>query len=498
MLEYYKPTPEEYEAHIDRVQPVPSGESVKRSLARTDTTYFAVNQLGLKPYTWQSKFWDDITRGRSVIACTARQLGKTCAISIFCLQSCIYNTMPLKTTGKTRIVVVSKSEAQSKKIISDIKEWMRIGDERVKSLTYKYNKKGEVIKKGIDNWFTSQIDRSQSATNTKGAITFKNGCEIISLPPTDSARGWTGSILFLDEFAFFPDEDIFTQTLRPIVSQTGDRICGTSTPNGQQGVFYKYMDPENKLPEHEFARLWVPYTSLELDAPDIVAAREQLGKQETAMGNELSFQQEHMAQFTASHTSFFDPKVVDSSFSNKIEFAEEWNDPCDLAVDFGKVHSRTVISISALIKDQEGERIRLLYEYEYPPGKDLSLVEDIELLKARFNVQRVIFEDCPQAEAHRQMAEKKGWNLVMFNPTRDKVKKYFSLRSWMSQGKVMMPFSQELETQMKGMIQEETPRHTKIYHGAGLRDDRVDSFMLSTIFFTEKRSGFRVIDVDEY
>ena len=488
-LPYYRPLPDEFEKHIERVQPVPQGKSVSRRLARTDTTYFAVNQLGLKPYSWQSAFWDNLNNGKSTAICSARQVGKTAALAIFALQACFYNTCPLPTTKKTRIIIVSKSEAQSKKVISDVREWMRVGDDRVHKLT----------NGSVENFFSREIARGQDSTNTKGFITFANGCEIISLPPTDSARGFTGSWLFLDEAAFFPEERVFTQTLRPIVSQTGNKIGMISTPNGQQGFFFKYFDPFNKSEEHEFERLWIPYTSLEMDDSQLVFARDQMRKQEFALGNEREFEQEHMASFNSSAESFFNPTVVDKCVTVEAIY-DKYAGPCDVGVDFGVgKQSRTVVTISAKVKRDKEDVIRQLYQYEYAPDKDLVLVQDIQQLQKHFNIQRVIFEDCGAAEAHRQSAEKIGIPLFMFNPSRDKAKKYFALRAWMNQGRVDLLNVEEQTKQIKGMILENTASgRVKIYHGAGLRDDRVDSFMLSTVYLTEEESGFKVWDIDDY
>jgi len=488
-LIYYRPTPDEYEKHVDRVAPVPRGESVKRSLARTDITYFAVNQLGLTPYVWQSKFWDSLSKdAQNVMACTSRQIGKTCAIAVCALWACIYNTMPLQNTKRTRIIVVSRSESQSKKIIADIKEWMRIGDDRVRELT-----KGKV-----ENFFTNQILKGHDATNTKGTITFTNRCEIISVPATESARGNTGSILFLDEAAFFDNEEIFEQTLRPIVSQTGNRICMTSTPNGHQGFFFEHFDPENKYKIHEFKRLWVPYTSLYLDNPEKVFEGD--GRREIALaqGNERMFDQEFMASFNASSHAFFDTEKIDAAIQENYLFPDKSDVPCDCGVDFGKVVSRTVITLSALRKKKEGEYVQVLYQYEYPAEEDLTLVDDLIKLQERFNIQRYIFEDCPASDKFRQEAIQRGLNIHLFNPARDKARKYIAFRAWLYQSKIRLPNLPELIKEMKGMIQEETPRTTKIYHGAGLRDDRTDSLMMSTIFFTEERKVLKVWDVDDF
>jgi hypothetical protein len=503
MLNYFLPSAEEYGKHAERLMPVPRGESVKYSLARKDPTYFVINQIGLRPYSWQAHMLDMLANGKNVMTCSARQVGKTAAIAWYCLWACCYNTMPLETTKKTRVIIVSATEEQSKKIISDIKEFMRIGDEHIYGITGKEQvdkKTGQTTRVGaVQNWFTEQIDKGKDAHNNTAAITFKNGCQIISLPPTERARGYTASILFIDEAAFILEEDIYESTLKNIVAKTGGRSCLTSTPNGNQGFFFKLFDPGDELPQHPYERIWLPYTSLYLDDPRLVERRDSDRATALALGNERQFEQEHMASFNSATASFFDAADVDSCVSAELDLQDKSPKPCDLAVDFGanKV-SRTVITISAL--EWEGtsrERIRLLYQREYPANDHTSLMQDIVELMTRFPIQRIIFEDCPAAAPFTQDAQKRGWNLTLFNPSSEKAPKYFALKHWMRKNKVKIPFVGELIRQMKGLVQEEGARTTKIHHGAGLLDDRIDSFMMSTYHFTVERSSWRHWDVDE-
>jgi hypothetical protein len=480
------PSEEEYVEHIERTATVPKGESVKYSKSRTDPVYYVVNQLGIRPYFWQAQLLDNLALGKNTLVNTSRQVGKTTALAWFALWACDLNTLPMDSTKKTRIVFVSKSEGQSMKVISDIREFMRLGDEHVHEIT-----KGKV-----SGYFTNKIAKDQNASNTKSIITFKNGCQIISLPPTDSARGFTGSQLFIDEVAYVPDE-VITKVLLPIVSATGNRVSCTSTPNGRQGWFYKMFDPDDERDTHEFERLWVPYTAITLDDPARVEMLDGRHKEAYMLGEERDFAQEYLAEFTASAHNFFDSEEIDACVDPGSSQVDAYDKYCDMGIDFGKKVSRTVISISALERTGEGvDKIRLLYLREYGQEKGLGedLLSDVTDLLKRFNIQRIVVEDCPQSAYFQQYAINKGWPMTVFNPTRDKARKYSLFKAWLRKEQIVMPRIPELLKQMYGLIMEETPRTTKIYHGNGLRDDCIDSFVMSCFHFTEEERGLRVWD----
>jgi len=444
---------------------------------------------------------DDIAQGRNVIICSGRQLGKTALLAWICLWACLLNTMPIPTTKKTRIILVSNTDDQSKKIIGDIREFMILGDEHLEQLTTTERRDpqtGKVFRiSNVEKWFTSQIDYGKDSHNNMNAITFKNGCQVISLPPTDKVRGFTASLVMVDEAAFI-DDDVYEKAVKNVVSKTGNRILLTSTPNGRQGFFFKLFDPEEELHQHPFDRIWLPYTSLSLDDPKLVSFRDNERNLAISLGNEREFDQEHMASFNSATASFFATDDVDAATHESLDMLSRSELPCDLAVDFGGgPASNTVITISRLEGEHPNKKIRLLYQHEYPNRQDLSLIDDIVALMQRYNVQRVIFDDCPAAEPYRQVAETKGWNMHYFTNQREKLNKYMSFRTYLRRGQITMPLVDELQKQMKGLIQEETPHTTRIYHGNGLRDDRIDSFMMSTYFFTEEKPAFRVWDVDE-
>jgi hypothetical protein len=477
-------TDAEYAEHKTRCLPVPMGENVRYSLARTDPVYFVVNQLGIRPYTWQAEFLDNLKDGKNTLACTSRQIGKTSTFAWFALWACCYNAIPMGTTKKTRIVFVSKTEGQAMKVISDVREYMRLGDDRVYSLT-----KGKVEK-----FFTNKIAKTENTTNSKSVITFENGCQIISLPPTDAARGYTGSQLFMDEVAFIPD-DIIRDVLLPIVSATGNRVSATSTPNGKQGWFYRMFDPDDQLPDHPFRRLWCPYDVIRHDAPERTEQKDKDKQLAIRMGEERGFAQEYEADFTASESGFFGPDEVEGGLDRDLAMLHEYRGECDMGIDFGKKVSRTVVSITTLEKRGSQQGVRLLYQYEYAEEQGIGedLVADVEQLLRQFNVQRIVVEDCPQSAFFQHACQVRGWPMTIFNPSAEKNKQYNLLRAWLRQGRIRYPNLPELLKQMHGLVVVQLPTKERIEHGAGLRDDCIDSLVIATYHQLVPETRLRVL-----
>jgi hypothetical protein len=326
-------------------------------------------------------------------------------------------------------------------------------------------------------------------------ISFENGCQIVSLPPTDAARGYTASWTFRDEGAFIPDS-IHSDVIDPITSATGGKTACTSTPNGKQGWFFKNFDPDDERKEKSFVRLWCPYDVIRQDDPERCERLDKKKQEAIRMGEERSFLQEYEADFTASETGFFNEEDITKSVDDRSECLQEYKGECDMGIDFGKKVSRTVITITRLEKEKDKDPyIRLIYQFEYGEEKGIGadLVEDVAELLKRFNVQRMVVEDCPASSFFQQAALLKGWPMTVFNPTADKNKQYYKFRAWMRQGKIKTPNIPELLRQMRGLVVVQLDVRERIEHGDGLRDDRTDSLMMACFHLTEDKGKLRVL-----
>jgi len=472
-MDYYKFSEEEVSEWVERTAMVTG--TIKMSVSRKDTVYYFVNQLGIKPLPWQIKILNWLDEGQKrIIICTPRQVGKSLLLSGFALKAMDMNLFPAGVTKKTKIGIISKTEQQAMKIISDIKDYIKMGDLHVQTMTA-----GKV-----KNYFSNKIDRTQNASNNKSQITFKNGCSIISLPPTGKIKGYSFSYLFIDEAAHIDNPDTYYIDSEPTVNATNGTIVLTSTPNGRQGFYFDIFDPYEEQDVHEYKRFWLHYNDLHnQEMIDRILEKKQ---QYYSRGQEKRFEQEYDAKFTVQASSFFDNDDVTGMFVDDLFKVENFGGACDLSVDFGMVNSHTVITVSRL---NDSGVIERLYHYRYDFGKDDNLIDDIEALMGRFNVQRIIPDNCPEGYSWIQEMEKRGWNVKPMGFRKDKVNKYFTFRSWLRQGKIKSYKDKVLDNEMAALQEEETVRSTKIYKPHGGTDDMIDSFVMSCYFFLEPKQN---------
>jgi len=477
-MQYIKFTEEDRDEWRDRTIPT---TTVKYSISRKDTTYYAINQLGVIPLLWQMKFWDMLDEGYKRIAiCTPRQVGKSLAVALFALRAVDMNIFRAGVSKRTTVGIISATEEQSKKLMQEIRRLIHLGDHHI----------AEVTQGKVKKYFSNKIDSSQSATNNKSTISFVGGNQIICLPPTDRVRGYTFSYVFVDEAAFIENNDIFFDSIEPTVSNTDGIICLTSTPNGESGFYYDIFDPYERMETNEYKRLWLNYKDLEDGTmKDNIEAKKVLYYQ---TGRDKHFEQEYEAKFTVQVSAFFDNEDVDKMFKSALIKQSSEEGECDCAIDFGMVNSHSVITISRLNKEGKIERI---YHYRYTFGEDDKIMEDLAVLKERFNIQRFIPDDCPQGYHTIQKMEEKGWNVKPMNFKRDKVSKYTEFRSWLRKEKIKSYKDLVLDIEMKTLQEEETPRTTKIHKPAGGTDDLIDSFVMSCYFFLENEGrGLKVYE----
>lgn len=471
--------------------PLTLGISPSLKLAKQYTSYFMYHQMGYKPYAWQHMLFKEIrAETQDVLVNTIRQAGKTFAIEVSAIQYAIYNLKPVPSKGYTIIGIASSSEAQQKKIIEDIRDIMDVGD------THLYEKSGGKLVK----WFTSHLSRLQTDSNNRTELTFRERVwdaktktrvatgkiigKIKCVPATKSARGNTFSLLFMDEAAFFDEEDFFDTVARPTLKKTEGKAVITTTPNGQKGWFYRVFDPYDEMEYNPFHRMWLHYEHIE-DEHEYASVLK-LQKDMYMQGAEKKFQQEYEAKFTADNVAFFESDKVDMAKDDTLTAWDSYSKPTDMGIDIGFKSCPTVITISRLGDDGIS---RLVYDKIYQPEKDMNLLEDTQELIKQFNVQRVIVDECPAASFFIQQATKAGLPLKLMSFKKDKQKKYFLFRSKLHQGKIKFYEHKRLETEMKALTATEQQIGTKITKPLGGSDDVIDSFLMSVYFQIEDKKN---------
>jgi len=350
---------------------------------------------------------------------------------------------------------------------------INIADKNFAKLTK--NKCIDVISKTLD----------PSQPQNMSQITFTNGSYIKSLSPTDSSRGETADILFIDEFAFIPEE-LFYTVFEPMVSKSSGRIILTSTPNGAAGLGYNIFDPYNEKQSNEYYRIWVPwyYCEDEVQKAEIKQKRESW----LAQGKIKEFEQEYEAKFTVSETAFFDATKIDASINHSLSHVYEWKtEPCSMGIDYGWKRSHTVISIVSLTNSGD---IVERYMHSYPTdGSDVDIFNDILSLCERFNIKHIVPDDCPAGYLVNQKLINKGLPVQLFNFRTDQSagernRGYYMLRSGIykkddERGKVWLTNNKELVKELKMLLEVHKQINVSIRAPPSENDDRSDAFCLA-------------------
>ena len=171
----------------------------------------------------------------------------------------------------------------------------------------------------------------------KRNIELENGSKIIASSTTASgARGGSYNLVYLDEFAFVPNnmqEKFFSSTYPVISSGQTTKVLITSTPNGLN-LFYKLWR-DSELKRNEYKRVSIHWS----DTP----GRDDKWKQETIRNTSVEqFRVEFETEFVGSSSTLIHPDVLRAivtedpiAISNDIKIYEQptWNRLYFMTVD---------------------------------------------------------------------------------------------------------------------------------------------------------------------
>lgn len=222
-------------------------------------------------WPFQEKFISTAIRERFVVAKMPRQVGKTTTIAAMILHMALF-------TENYNVAILANKEKQSKEILSRIK--------------LAYENLPKWMQQGIVEW-------------NKGNIELENGSKVLASSTTSSAiRGGSFNLVYLDEFAFVPDniqEDFFKSVYPTISSGQTTKILVTSTPNGLN-LFYKlWVDSEEG--RNNFKRVSVHWSD--------VPGRDEAWKEETIKNtSQEQFDQEFECEFLGSTNTLISPQTI--------------------------------------------------------------------------------------------------------------------------------------------------------------------------------------------
>ena len=177
------------------------------------TTYIKIVNIdhGLIPfdmYKFQAKMVDTFHNNRFSIAKLPRQSGKSTTIIAYLLHQVIFN-------DNINVAILANKSSTARDLLG--------------RLQLAYENLPAWLQQGVLNW-------------NKGSLELENGSKILAAATSSSAiRGGSYNIIFLDEFAFIPNniaEQFFSSVYPTISSGQTSKVMIVSTPHGMN-MFYK-------------------------------------------------------------------------------------------------------------------------------------------------------------------------------------------------------------------------------------------------------------------
>ena len=236
-----------------------------------DPKYFIENYLkivtidkGLVPfemYDFQRGMVDTFHENRFTICKLPRQSGKSTIIVSYLLHYVLFN-------DNVNVAILANKSSTARDLLGRLQ------------LAYEHLPKW--MQQGVLNW-------------NKGSIELENGSRIVAASTSSSAvRGSTFNIIFLDEFAYVPNniaEEFFSSVYPTISSGKTSKVMIVSTPHGMNMFYKMWMDSVNK--RNDYAPVEVHWSE--------VPGRDDAWKEQTIRNtSEAQFQTEFECEFLGS------------------------------------------------------------------------------------------------------------------------------------------------------------------------------------------------------
>jgi hypothetical protein len=256
-----------------------------------DPIYFIKNYIrivsldeGLVPfelYDFQEDIVNTIHDNRFTICKLPRQSGKSTTLVSYVLHYILFNP-------NMNVAILANKASTARDILG--------------RLQLAYENLPKWLQQGVMSW-------------NKGSIDLENGSRVVASSTSSSAvRGGSYNMLFLDEFAFVPQnvaEDFFSSVYPTISSGKSTKVVIVSTPNGMN-LFYKlWTDAENGRNSYNIVDVhWSQ-----------VPGRDEKWKEETiANTSQEQFAREFECEFLGSANTLIHPSVIKSmAYQNPIK-----------------------------------------------------------------------------------------------------------------------------------------------------------------------------------
>lgn len=409
-----------------------------------------------------------------------------------------FNKAPAKPFWNTVMNIVSSTEGQATDVITEMKNYIRMGDFKMSEFkdgdgksVYGEEFFSRLLAKDKNNatFITLAPHKQEHGDFLLGGkfTPTRNGSFIKSVPPTQKILGNSPTIGYIDEAGRSKSisDNFINSMFKPAGSRTNALWVYTSTPWAPNGMFYEAMDPDNTYnTDDEFLKAVFTVEAVAIEDEDVYKKNLRDIAKLNARGKIDDVQRSFYCKFVKGEDSYFDPEKVKMVFDPLLEKLQTSERVCNMGVDFGgQTVSKTVVTITTF--DEETGDIIRLYERNYPPQKDDGLIEDMKALMKDFTIDRIIVDDCTAGMVYTRMMESEGWEITKMSFRADKIKKYGAFRRMLNKGKVKSYNDEELRTEMLAMEYAGNTRQSYIQHAPGYSDDFIDSFVMSTYFYCE-------------
>lgn len=164
---------------------------------------------------------------------------------------------------------------------------------------------GELVAKAAHHFCTLGI-RARGDGRNKISLALPNGSRIVGLPNKEkNIRGFTASMLLVDEAARVPDE--LYDAVRPMLAVSKGELWLMSTPNGKRGFFYDEWVNGTEP--------WLRVKATALDCPRYPKEFLEFERRRS----EANFRQEYLCEFVQHAGALFDEAQVRQCLSDDAE-----------------------------------------------------------------------------------------------------------------------------------------------------------------------------------
>ena len=260
---------------------------------------------GLVPFDmfqFQKEMVDTIHNNRFTICKLPRQSGKSTTLVSYILHYVVFN-------ANMNVAILANKASTARDILS--------------RLQLAYENLPKWLQQGVMSW-------------NKGSLELENGSRVVASSTSSSAvRGGSYNMIFLDEFAFVPNnvaEDFFSSVYPTISSGKSTKVIIVSTPNGMNLYYKLWTDAENKRNS---------YNIIDVHWSE-VPGRDEKWKQETiANTSEEQFKREFECEFLGSTNTLVAPHKIKS-----MTYAEPLTKNAGLSIYKQKVNGHQYVLVA--------------------------------------------------------------------------------------------------------------------------------------------------------